>query len=494
MSVQEETTTARPAAKKVPWQSMPGAPTRPNFAQYGPKLAALADQRRILIDEIKKLQSSVQNDAVTQARNAERNAFFEELNEIDARRKVQRDRRAAQDAEIAKLRKRRGEISDKLREVQAEVGGFTNVREIEEAIDYMMRKMESSGGGLGAERRNQQRLHKLEDAKTHLLRLQPLADAIKEITEQEVILQQEYHAICEQIGILNREYEEKLQKKRAKDKETQADGAKRADVYKQCDELRIRVSEITQSMESLRAEREKVSSEWDAWNKEARKKYFEQLEQQREKRRKEYDERRNAHKIAAKRVRAAKRQNPYAAEISACSTLIQYLKQKKMMVQLDEEDRKRREAAAHFDPSQMAPAGCVVVSESKWSENKPLGKAAKKQQKHQQKKNENTPTVKPSSVANPQQDRVLQHPEDKTRLFQMIEVDPVLSLASIDDKIRHIEVLKSQYESHIQTGELVLSSGDDEDEEAPDDGGDTPSPKAPEDAETPGTKATEEAA
>ncbi|TPP43520.1 hypothetical protein CGC21_19595 [Leishmania donovani] len=468
MSAQEETTPARPAAKKAPWQSMPGAPTRPNFAHYGPKLAALAEQRRTLIDKIKKLQSSVQNDAVTQARHAERNAFFEELNEIDARRKVQRDRRAAQDAEIAKLRKHRGEISDKLRAVQAEVGGFTNVREIDEAIDYMMRKMESSGGGLGAERRNQQRLHKLEDAKTHLLRLQPLADAIKQITEQEVILQQEYHAICEQIGILNREYEEKLQKKRAKDKEAQADGTNRADVYKQCDELRTRVSEITQCMDSLRAEREKVSSEWDAWNKEARKKYFEQLEQQREKRRKEYEERRNAHKIAAKRVRAAKRQNPYVTEISACSTLIQYLKQKKMMVQLDEEDRKRREAAAHFDPSQMAPAGCVVVSESKWSEN--------------------------NTAVNDQKGRALQHPVEKIRLFQMIDVDPALSLATIDDKIRHIETLKSQYESHIQTGELVLSSGDDEEEEEADDSANTPLPKAPEGAETAGVHATEEAA
>ncbi|CAC9522598.1 conserved hypothetical protein [Leishmania infantum JPCM5] len=494
MSAQEETTPARPAAKKAPWQSMPGAPTRPNIAHYGPKLAALAEQRRTLIDKIKKLQSSVQNDAVTQARHAERNAFFEELNEIDARRKVQRDRRAAQDAEIAKLRKHRGEISDKLRAVQAEVGGFTNVREIDEAIDYMMRKMESSGGGLGAERRNQQRLHKLEDAKTHLLRLQPLADAIKQITEQEVILQQEYHAICEQIGILNREYEEKLQKKRAKDKEAQADGTNRADVYKQCDELRTRVSEITQCMDSLRAEREKVSSEWDAWNKEARKKYFEQLEQQREKRRKEYEERRNAHKIAAKRVRAAKRQNPYVTEISACSTLIQYLKQKKMMVQLDEEDRKRREAAAHFDPSQMAPAGCVVVSESKWSENKSLGKTAKKQQKHQQKQKENTSAAKPSTAVNDQKGRALQHPVEKIRLFQMIDVDPALSLATIDDKIRHIETLKSQYESHIQTGELVLSSGDDEEEEEADDSANTPLPKAPEGAETAGVHATEEAA
>ncbi|GET91330.1 hypothetical protein, conserved [Leishmania tarentolae] len=495
MSVQEETTSARPAAKKAPWQNMPGAPPRPNFAQYGPKLAALAEQRRTLVEQIKSLQSSVKNDAVAQTRTAERKAFVEELNAIAARRKVQHDRRAAQDAEIAKLRKHREELSDKLRVVQAEVGGFTNVREIDQAIDYMMRKMESSGGGLEAERRNQQRLHKLEDAKTHLLRLRPLQDAIKAITEQELNLQQEYHIICEKIGILNREYEEKLQEKRVKDKEAQEDGVNRADVYKQCDELRTRVAEITQSIDNLRAEREKVSSEWDAWNKEARKKYFENLEQQREKRRKEYEERRNAHKIAAKRERAAKRQNPYAAEISACSTLIEYLKHKRMMVQVDEEDRRRREAAAHFDPSQMAPAGCVVVSASKWSENKPLGKTAKKQQKQQLKQKEKTPTTKPSTIGNEQKERALQHPEEKIRLFRMIEVDPVFSLTTIDDTIRRIETLKNQYESQIQPGELVLSSGDDEEgEELDDDDASTPLPQAADNTESTATNITEEAA
>ncbi|CAJ1011124.1 hypothetical protein Q4I28_006437 [Leishmania naiffi] len=484
MLAEEEIAPVRPPAKKAPWQSMPGAPTRPDFAQYGPKLAALAEQRRDLIEQIKTFQRSVQEDAVTQSRNAERNAFMEELNGIDAIRKVQRDRRAAQDAEIAKLRKRRAEISDELRAVQAEVGGFTTVHEIDQAIDYMMRKMESSGGGLGAERRNQQRLHKLEDAKAHLQRLQPLTEAIKQMTEQEVILQQEYHAICEQIGILNKEYEEKLQQKRAMDKEAQSDGAHRADVYRQCNKLRTRVSEIMHAMDSLRVERDKVSSEWDAWNKEARKKYFAQLEQQREQRRKEYEERRNAHKIEAKRARASQRQNPYSTEIDACSTLILYLKQKMMMARQDAEDRQRREAAAHFDPSVMAPAGCVLLNAGKWANNVPRSKTASKQQKQPQK------TKKEALAPSNGNARFLQHPEEKIRLFQLINVEPELTLATIDDKIHHIEALMKKYEAHIQTGELVLSSGDDEEEEM-DKISETSSKQGPEDAETTKEPATE---
>ncbi|KAG5496062.1 hypothetical protein JKF63_02360 [Porcisia hertigi] len=465
MSVEEGANLVRPLAKKAPWQSMPGAPERPNFSEYGQKLSALTEQRRALIDEIKKLQSSVQNDPEKQQRDAERNEYSEQLNEIDARRKVQRDLRASQNAEIAKLRKCRAEVSEKLREVQAEVGGFTTIKEIDEAIDHMMRKMETSGGGLVAERRNQQNLQKLEEAKMHLQKLQPLTEAIKEITDNEVVLQQEYLAICEKIGILNKEYEEKLQTKRAKDKEAQASGASRAEVYKQCDELRARVAEITQSMDSLRAERDRVSSEWDAWNKEARTKYYAQLEQRREQRRKEYEERRNAHKISAKRERAAKRQNPYATEISACATLIHYLKQKKLMLQQEEEDRKKREAAEHFDPSLMAPAGCVVLNESKWSDRKTHNKPFKKQQKQQQKQKEKPPQAKPSTVSNDQKDRALHYAEDKIRLFDMIEVKPAMSQVSIDHTIAEIETAQKRYESHIQTGELVLSSGDDDEDE-----------------------------
>ena len=62
-------------------------------------------------------------------------------------------------------------------------------------------------------------------------------------------------------------------------------------------------------------------------------------------------------------------------------------------------------------------------------------------------------------------DRMLHYPEDKIRLFQMIEVEPALSLASIDNKIRQIEERKSKYEEHIQTGDLALLSSDSDEED-----------------------------
>lgn len=457
----------------MPWLNSPDAPPKPDMEAHKAEVAKLVAKRRALIDEVKALHSSMQKDPASVAREEQRNACRERLNDIDARRRVTREQRAQKDGEIARLRKKRSELAESLRGIQAEVGGFKSVKEIDEAIEYMMRKMESSGGGLSAEKRNQQLLHKLQQAKSRLAELQPLTEAMKEVADQETVLQQEYLAISEQIGIHNKEYDEEMQKKRELDKEAQSQNAGRADIYKKRTEISSQIDEISQSIDALYAELRKAKDTYDTWFKEAREKYFAKQEEQREQRRKEYEERINAHKIAAKKERAAKRQNPHVMEINACMTLIQYLKQKKMMVIHDEEERKKREAAAHFDPTQVAPAGCVVLNEGKWSDNKPLSKTAKKQQKQQQKQKEKASAAKANTNTAPpaaeNKDRMLQHPEDKIRLFQMIEVEPVLSLGNIDEKIQQIEEKKKKYEEQIQTGDLVLSSDDDEEEEGKED-------------------------
>ncbi|KPA84476.1 putative mitochondrial hypothetical protein [Leptomonas pyrrhocoris] len=470
MSVHEETPAPRKQPNKAAWLNSPDAPQKPNVAEHKAKVSELVAQRRALIAEVKELQSSMQKDPATVARDEERNACRQRLSDIDAKRHVLRERRAAQDAEIAKLRKKRGEIAESLRNVQAEVGGFKNVKEIDDAKEYVMRKMESSSGGLQGEKRNQVLLNKLEQAKGQLSQLQPLTEAMKEVADQETVLQQEYLAISEQIGIHNKEYDEEMQKKRALDKEAQHSNAGRSDIYKQRMEINSKINDISQTIDSMSVKFQKAMSEYDTWYREARDKYFAKQAEQREQRRREYEERINAHKIAKKQARAVKRQNPYVMEISACGTLIHYLKQKKVMLLQDEEERKKREAAAHFDPSQVAPAGFVVLNEGKWSDNKPLSKTAKKQQRQQQKQQEKASAVKVNANDAPQpaaeaKDRLLQHPEDKIRFFQMIEVEPALSLATIDEKVHQIEEKKKQYEQHIQTGELVLSSGDDEEAE-----------------------------
>lgn len=460
MSVHEGTH-APHQASRAPWLNSSDAPKKPDAATHHTKLNELLAQRRALITEVKELQNSMHKDTTRMACDQARKACRERLSEIDAERHGLRERRAAQDAEIAKLRKKRADIAERLRDVQAEVGVFKSVQEIDEAREYVMCRMESSGGGLQAERRNQALLSKLEHAKSHLAQLQPLTEAMREVADQETVLQQDYLAISEQIGIHNKEYDEEMQKKRALDKEAQNNSARLSKIYNQRSSIRQRINDISQSIDSMCAEFEKRKSMYNAWLKETR-----------EQRRKQYEEHINAQKVAAKKARAAQRQNPYMMEISACTTLIQYLKQKKIMMLQDEEERKKREEASHFDATQVAPAGCIVLNEGKWADNKPLSKAAKKQQKQQQKQKEKMSAAKlndgAAAAEQPpveRKDRMLHYPEDKIRLFQMIEVEPALSLASIDNKIRQIEERKSKYEEHIQTGDLALLSSDSDEED-----------------------------
>ncbi|KPI89633.1 hypothetical protein ABL78_1298 [Leptomonas seymouri] len=457
--------------RNAPWLNSPDAPKKPDAAEKKEKLSKLSAHRRELIAEAKELRKFMQRDPASLARDEERNACRQRLNEIDAKRHVMRERRTAQDAEIAKLRKKRREMTERLNSLKAEVGCFQNVEEIDEAKEYLMRKMESSGVGLRGEKHNQMTLKKLDDAKAQFLKLYPLVEAIREVTEQETVLQQEYVAISEQVGIHNKEYDEEMQKKRALDKEAHNGSAERSNLYKKFTEVSTKIDEISLTIDALHADFQKSMTEYDAWYKQAREKYFAKQEEVREQRRREYEERINAHKIAEKKARAVKRQNPYVMEISTCAMLIQYLKQKKVMALQDAEERKKREAAAHFDPSQVAPAGCVVLNESKWADSKPLSKAAKKQQMLQQKQREKASAAAKakadaaaqSSAEN--KDRVLHHSEEKIRLFQMIEVEPALSLATIDEKIHQIEEKKKKYEQEIKTGELLLSSSDDEEGE-----------------------------
>lgn len=460
MSVHEGTH-APHQASRVPWLNSSDAPKKPDAATHRTKLNELLAQRRALITEVKELQNSLHKDLSRPAYDQARKACRERLSEIDAERHGLRERRAAQDAEIAKLRKKRADIAERLRDVQAEVGVFKSVQEIDEAREYVMCRMESSGGGLQAERRNQALLSKLEHAKSHLAQLQPLTEAMREVADQETVLQQDYLAISEQIGIHNKEYDEEMQKKRALDKEAQNNSARLSKIFNERSSIRQRISDISQSIECMCAEFEKRKSMYNAWLKETR-----------EQRRKEYEEHIKAQKVAAKKAYAVQRQNPYMMEISACTTLIEYLKQKKIMMLQDEEERKKREEASHFDATQVAPAGCIVLNEGKWADNKPLSKAAKKHQKQQQKQKEKMSAAKHNDGAAAaeqptveRKDRMLHYPEDKIRLFQMIEVEPALSLASIDNKIRQIEERKSKYEEHIQTGDLALLSSDSDEED-----------------------------
>ncbi|KAH9589128.1 hypothetical protein LSM04_002562 [Trypanosoma melophagium] len=448
---------AAPAKRQMPgWMSIPGGPPEPNGAAFRAKMTRLVEERRALVAEVKALRATLGPREGQEAVEAELSELRQRMGDIDTQRKLEQEMRFKKNEEIQKVQKIHDERLSKLHELSDGLGGFKTLKEIDEAIAYLTRKMETSGGGLSAEKRTVRQLSKLEEAKRYLLEMQPLTEAINEAKHREALLQREWQEINERVRNLKSEYNEQRMTKQQKEQELRKTGVNRQEVYKKCDEIGAKIKSLSDEMNTLREEHNKAVEAWNAWREEARAKYAAKIEAERKERQRRYLEYKNAAKMEEKRTRALRRQNPYEAEADACSTLIQYLRDKKTMVQREEAEHARQEAAATFDPTKFLPEGATLLNDGKkrTDANKGAGLGKKNKQQQQQKPKANTT-----------KNRVLQHSEDKIRLFQLIGEEPPLALASIDASVERLRAKRQEYESHKKTGELELSSDDDEEEE-----------------------------
>lgn len=439
-------TEARPRTRPG-WMNIPGGPKEPNFQEFRNKMQTLNTQKTKLFDNLKDLQGRAgpRDDTDREAFINERQELRRRMNEIDAHRKKERDARSTKNEEIARIRRQRGEIEGKLKELSNELGAFRELSDIEMAIDHIMVKMETSGAGLASEKRAIKRLSQLEEAKSLLLQLQPLQEGIMDADDREAALQQEYREIHERIGALNKEYDEQYTVKQSKDKEAQKTTVDRSALVKERDENRQKINKINEEMTALRESFNAQKEAWEAWREEAIKKYGEKMEAERKERDRRRNEYLNAEKIARKKARAMKRQNPHESQIGACSTLVRYLRDRMLMSQRDEDERKRSAAMATFDPSMSAPAGFTLAA--------PLDLPKQKKSK--------TPKTETKT------ERPIHHNDEKKRLFDMVDVAPPASLADVEKAIEQLKKKQAEFESHIKSGELVLSSDDEEvDDEA----------------------------
>lgn len=442
--------TAIGQARPLPrWMLVPGAPPRPNPADFHARMNQLREEKQKCFEEIKALQISLGNNEEKALIDAERNVMRSRLDQLDQERKAHQQLRLSIDAEMNKIRAQRREASDKLRALETELGGLSDIKEIDAAISHLMKRMETSSGGLVSERKTANRLHQLEEAKSLLQLKQPLSESIADTVERENLLHLEYREVLERINGLNKDFEDQLGIKRVKDREAWQTGANRSEVYQKCDAVRVRINDLNAEMQALRSEYTNTTNVWDTWASETREKHNAKIEAERAERQRQHILRQNETKNEEKLRRAGRRQNRYEMEMNACDALIVYLRDKKHITLQDEEERKKHEATATFDASKSIPDGFVVLNESQWSK-KPLNKASRIQQKQR---------VAPNAgkTASP-----LQYPEDKMRLFQLISQDPPLSVTAIDDTIKAINEKKRLYVSHIAADEAVLSSDDEE--------------------------------
>lgn len=461
---------AEAAARRKPgWLTIPGGPKEPNRTEFVAKLQALSAEKSQCFEELKAIRDQFDagnDDPTRKVLDDERKQLRGRLTDIDDARKTERSARKTKDDEIRKVRDQRREIEQQLRELSDEIGAFNDLSEIDLAIDRVLYKMETGSGELKAEKLCAKRLSALEQAKSLILRLQPLSEAIAEAEEQEAELQREYREIHVKIQELNKDYEGTAAEKIAKDKEGRKGGVDRTALKAQREKVRERLDRLNKQLDELRSGFDKQKEVWEAWKVEAQAKWRAQEEEkfkERDRRRKEAEQRRRAGRLAAK---LAKRRNPYEKEIDDCAMLIKYLNDKVVAAKQDKERTEHAKKIAAFDPMAFVPTGAKLAhtdDNDDWLFGDRTGKNKKAAapQKAQKK-----PADKKAQDANTKAEnqRSMHHSVDKCNIFSRVGVEPPLAFGQVDAAVAALQKKKEEFESHIQNVDEV-STEDDEAEE-----------------------------
>jgi len=458
--------------RKPGWMSIPGGPKEPNFQDFRTKFQSLVDAKKKCFEDLKAIRAEF--DAARgetgdkSATDVERQQLREKIAKIDADRKKERDSRRAADDRIKAIREDRRKIQKQLDALYDEVGAFSDVAEIEEAIDLVMYKLETGAASLAAEKACIKRLSKLEDAKSLLQKLEPLEEAVADAQEREHDIQQESREIHARIAALNTDYEKNLQAKIEKDKERKANTVDFSALHKRRETVSKRIDDLNTEIDTLRADFDKAQDAWKEWRVVAQEKFNEKIKAEREERERVWKEREAARKRERRLARAAKKLNPHKVEIDVCATLINYLEQKVKIHAREVEEAEKRKKLAAFDAAAAAPKGAVVAKggDDDWLFADRTGKAAKKPAKKPEPK-EKKPAQQ-AEVAKDSKKKQMHHSSEKQNQFQMVKVDAPTTYGAVDETVAKLKAQKKEFESKIvlNPDDVDVTSSDEEAEAA----------------------------
>lgn len=452
--------------RKPGWMSIPGGPKEPNFQDFKSKFQSLVDAKKKCFDDLKTIRAEF--DAARgetgdkSAADSERQQLREKISKIDADRKKERDSRRAADDRIKAIREDRRKIQKQLDALYDEVGAFSDVSEIDEAIDLVMYKLETGAASLAAEKACIKRLSKLEDAKSLLQKLEPLEEAVADAQERELDIQQESREIHARIANLNTDYEKNLQAKIEKDKERKANTVDFSALHKRRETVSKKIDELNAEIDILRADFDKAQDAWKEWRIVAQEKFNEKIKAEREERERVWKEREATRKRERRLTRAAKKLNPHKVEIEVCATLVNYLEQKVKIHAREVEEAEKRKKLAAFDASAAAPKGAVVAKagDDDWLFSDRTGKAAKKQpaKKPVEKK------AAPAEVAKDSKKKQMHHSSEKQNQFQMVKVDAPTTYGAVEETVTKLKAQKKEFESKIvlNPDDVDITSSDEE--------------------------------
>jgi len=468
---------AAEAPKRKPgWMSVPGGPKEPNRNDFRAKFQALVDEKTKCFDGLKEVRDTfdaARGEAAAHADddNSERKMLKARLDQIAKERKEQRDSRRGKSEELREIREQRRKIEQQLKDLSSDLGAFRELDEIEAAIEHLLFRMETGKGDLKSEKVCIKRLNQLEEAKSLILQLNPLSNAIADAEEREAELQTETRDIHARIEQLNADFEKQMDKKMAADKKEAAKKPTidRAALQKKRDDLRTKIEELNKKIDDLRTGFDEQMEAWNKWRVEAMAIYKKQQDEERKERERQWKEREEARALERRRQRAAKKLNPYANEIDTCASLIRYLEDKIKSNQRDKEAAERKKKLAAFDPAALAPGGMTIrEEEDDWLYGDRTGKNKQKKP---------TPKPAPKAAATEEKkekakDKYVQHSAEKYAAFGVVKLDVPVMHSQIAPTLEALRAKKKEYESHIKTIDEVSDDGTDEEEKAAEAAGD----------------------
>ncbi|EPY23643.1 lipoprotein, type 6 [Strigomonas culicis] len=406
-----------------------GAPPRPQNSKFRDEKEKLFEKRKGLIETVKDLQDKIKASKLSREEDPEAEQWKIELDRIDEENAIEKAKRTRKNEEAAAVKAERQELANKAKDTARELKCFSTLQEIDSAIDLLMRRMETSSKGSSASsRQTEKQIRELRRVRPLILVRRGQDEQVERLKEREDNLKQESFEINERIKVLTQQRDIIMKKKQANAGKNREAAEERSALFKQITDLRAQITEVNETIDKLFEENRKANAAYDDWCTEAKARYAKQQEE----RRREQEEKYHTAKKEEKMNRARLRQNPYKVQIAACDTLAQYLKDRKLMTEREEKQRKMKEEAKHFDPTSNAPEGYVVLNDGKWNNATTASPGKKKKaqrQQQQQQPKKASPATATTSV------RLMQHSEDKMKLFQLVGLTPVLSLDAVDASI-----------------------------------------------------------
>jgi chromosome segregation ATPase len=458
------------AKRKPGWMSMTGGPKEPNLAEFRTKFSALVDQKKKCFDELKAIRAEFDaargDDGEKTAIDKERFALRDKISKIDGDRKKERDARRGADDKIRQVRQERRDVEKQLDQLTQEVGAFSDISEIDEAIDLVMFKLETGTASLSAEKQCIKRLAKLEEAKALLQKLAPLEEAIADAEERELDLQQESRDIHSRIAALNNDYEKNLAAKIEKDKERSKTTVDFSALFKRRETVSKQIDELNAQIDELRGNFDKAQDAWREWRVTAQEKYAAKLAAEREERERAWREKENARKLERRRSKAQKKLNPHKVEIEVCATLIGYLEQKVKIHQREVEEAEKRKKLATFDAAAAAPKGAVVANatDDDWLFADRSKKTQKQAPKPQAKEAGGAKKDTTADLSKDSKKKAIHHSGEKQNQFAQIKIDAPSTYGDIDAVLKELKNRKKEYESKIvlNPDDVEVSDSDEE--------------------------------